>query len=287
MLGIIPVINEADALASDLVVVATPNFSALQILEAGRRAEAEGNRDHAVQFYRHLTLHFAGTFEAADAVTALHRLEDGGPRYAFGAPAHMAGAERTSPPLSVSGSVSGVGRPVFATPLLGPPLSPGPLNLDGDARHRTPQPAARLAQSAERITERPIDRAVEDAPGRQRARKQKVRDRQEEAGDAHPLPRFRFGRFLALVLTVVGSAGTILGVCALAAGSVLPASRTANTLATAILASPAIAGGFTLAALVLLLVGQMARAIFALILHQRNHDGGHGRSAPHEHDDGQ
>jgi hypothetical protein len=274
MLGPIPVINEADVFASDLVVVATPNFSALQILEAGRRAEAEGNRDHAVQFYRHLTLHFAGTFEAADAVTALHRLEDGGPRYAFGAPAQIAGAERTGPPSSGSGGASGSGRPVFATPLLGPPLSPGPLNLDGDPRHR----AAMAAPRAEQTPERPAD----ETTARQRQRKQKMRDLQDEEVKTPSLPKYRIGRFLAGFFTLAGGLGTVFGLGALIAGSLLPAARTANTFAAAVLASPAIAGGFTVAALVVLLVGQMARAVFALVLHQRHRDAAHGRAGARE-----
>ncbi len=49
-------------------------YSAAQILEAGRRAHAEGRMDHAVQFYRHLTEHLAFTPEAAVAEQTMQRL---------------------------------------------------------------------------------------------------------------------------------------------------------------------------------------------------------------------
>ncbi len=246
--------------ASDQGVVGTANFSALQILEAGRRAEADGNRDHAVRFYKHLTVHFAGTFEAADAVTALHRLEDGGPRYAFGAPAHMAVPERTGPPFGVSSA----GGPVFATPLLGPPVSPGPITFDGDRRLQSSVAPLRPAQ--------PAARPADETPARSRKRKPKAQDLQDEAVETPRLSRYRVGRFLAGALTLTGGFGAVFGLGALIAGNVLPAARTANTFASAFLASPAIAGGFTLAALAVLLVGQMARAVFALVLHQRHQD---------------
>jgi hypothetical protein len=276
---------------SDQVVVAAANFSAQQILEAGRRAEADGNRDHAVRFYKHLTIHFAGTFEAADAVAALHRLEDAGPRYAFAPPAPAAGSERTSPHLSVSGVLPGAGRPAFATPLLGPPVSPGPLTLDGDMRLRVPASAPRAAQPPERGPERGPERAADRPAGettaRPRKRKQKAQELQENELAAPALPRYRVGRFLAGFLTIAGGLGAVFALGALIAGSLLPAARTANTLASAVLASPAMAGGLTLAALVVLLVGQMARAVFALVLHQRHADKVHGQpdpQAPDEHD---
>ena len=43
----------------DPMVHAPPQFTPAQLIESGRRAEAEGRLDLAVQFYRHLTEHFA------------------------------------------------------------------------------------------------------------------------------------------------------------------------------------------------------------------------------------
>ena len=49
------------------MVHASPQFTPGQLIESGRRAEAEGRLDLAVQFYRHLIQHFAEAVEAAEA----------------------------------------------------------------------------------------------------------------------------------------------------------------------------------------------------------------------------
>lgn len=49
-------------------------FTPQQLLDAGRRAEAEGKLDFAAQFYRHLTDHYAYTSEAAEARSGLGRI---------------------------------------------------------------------------------------------------------------------------------------------------------------------------------------------------------------------
>lgn len=57
------------------MVQASPHVTAAQVLDAGRRAEADGRVEYAVQFYRHLTDHHAGAPEAAAARQALSRLK--------------------------------------------------------------------------------------------------------------------------------------------------------------------------------------------------------------------
>jgi hypothetical protein len=52
----------------------SPQFTPRQLLDAGRRAEAEGKLDHATQLYRHLTDHYAYTTEAAEARNGLGRI---------------------------------------------------------------------------------------------------------------------------------------------------------------------------------------------------------------------
>jgi hypothetical protein len=54
---------------------ASPQLTPAQLVDAGRRAEAEGRADLAVRFYGHLTRHFAETAEAAEAHGALGRIE--------------------------------------------------------------------------------------------------------------------------------------------------------------------------------------------------------------------
>jgi len=58
----------------------SPTFTPPEILLAGRKAEAEGRLDYAVQFYRHLSDYYARTPEAAEARDSLQRLN------AFAAP---------------------------------------------------------------------------------------------------------------------------------------------------------------------------------------------------------
>src|SRR4051794_30706909 len=52
----------------------SPQFTPRQLLDAGRRAEAEGKLDHAIQLYRHLTDHYVYTAEAAEARNGLGRI---------------------------------------------------------------------------------------------------------------------------------------------------------------------------------------------------------------------
>jgi hypothetical protein len=56
----------------------TPQFTPLQMLEAGRQAEAESKIDFAVQFYLHLVEFYGQTPEAAEARTALTRMANTG-----------------------------------------------------------------------------------------------------------------------------------------------------------------------------------------------------------------
>ena len=49
-------------------------FTPAQVLDAGRRAEAEARVEYAVQFYRHLVDHYPGSAEAAAAQSGLSRL---------------------------------------------------------------------------------------------------------------------------------------------------------------------------------------------------------------------
>ena len=63
----------------------SPQFTPRQLLEAGRRAEAEGKLGDADQLYRHLADHFAYTAEAAEARNGLGRISGGSNQQAWGA----------------------------------------------------------------------------------------------------------------------------------------------------------------------------------------------------------
>ena len=83
----------------------SPAFTPQQVLDAGRRAEIEGRRDYAMQFYRHLTDHYADTAEAMAAREGLARLS-GRPPPAAPAQAEIR-PDRLVPPASSGGSAVG------------------------------------------------------------------------------------------------------------------------------------------------------------------------------------
>jgi len=56
-------------------MVQASQVTAAQVLDAGRRAEADGRVEYAIQFYRHLADHHAAAPEAAAARDALSRLD--------------------------------------------------------------------------------------------------------------------------------------------------------------------------------------------------------------------
>jgi hypothetical protein len=70
---------------------AAPQFTPTQLIDAGRRAEAEGRPDLAVQFYRHVTENFAEAAQAAEAHGALGRI---GPWQPNGGTAQQAAVHR-------------------------------------------------------------------------------------------------------------------------------------------------------------------------------------------------
>jgi hypothetical protein len=77
------------------MVHASPQFTPAQLIDSGRRAEAEGRLDLAVQFYRHLTEHFADAVEAAEAHGALGRIGTVQPRAFYRGPGQHAPGERS------------------------------------------------------------------------------------------------------------------------------------------------------------------------------------------------
>jgi hypothetical protein len=81
-----------------MITHASPQFTPAQLIDAGRRAEAEGRPDLAVKFYRHLTEHFAGAAETAEAHGALGRIGVWQTDPGNGAPAAARGILRRPPP---------------------------------------------------------------------------------------------------------------------------------------------------------------------------------------------
>ena len=86
---------------------AYPQFTPVQILEAGQRAFAEGRTEYATQFFKHLIDHYSDTAEAAVAREAL-------------AQAHGTSTQQASPQYAPS---SANGNGYHAAPSAG--LTPG------------------------------------------------------------------------------------------------------------------------------------------------------------------
>lgn len=111
----------------------TPQFSPAQVLEAGRRAEAEGKYDYAVQFYRHLVTHFATSAEAGSARDGLDRIERGG------GTAPAAQPLPTASSMVRPGSRTGGSQPMTATGTSpyadGLAARPGPYLNGADPHH--------------------------------------------------------------------------------------------------------------------------------------------------------
>jgi hypothetical protein len=128
---------------------AKQQFTADQILEAGRRAEAQGQSEYAVQFYRHLTDHHPSSAEASVAREALSRLAPT-PRHA---PDKVNGTRSTLPPWPAGEPLprEAVPRPVMAEPPRPtPPANPPP------PAPPSPAPSAAQRQRYEYVRE-PIE----------------------------------------------------------------------------------------------------------------------------------
>jgi hypothetical protein len=229
----------------------TPQFTAAQILEAGRRAEADGRVEYAVQFYRHLTDHHGRAPEAAAARDGLARLANRRPAEP---PPQMNGHHPAPGPSAgaadvLSGAPQGVASAGVAPPPLPelarrspPPMVPAtapPQAVPASAQLPTPQ----------------TGRAIAISP---------VGPRAVAAAVPPPADGYRMGRLLARLLTGVGWLTTASGVIALAlsvAALFVPAAAAALGSAGKMLGPAASVGGI-LSGLTIIFLGQVARALF-------------------------
>ena len=96
------------------MVQTSVQFTPVQVLQAARRAEAEGKMDYALQFYRHLVEQHGTTPEAQEAREGLFRIAEwrwGEARVARGRDATGGGAQTTqaaqTPPAAPAGNSPG------------------------------------------------------------------------------------------------------------------------------------------------------------------------------------
>lgn len=205
---------------------AKPQFTAEQILEAGRRAEAQGQLDYAIQFYRHLTDHHPNAPEAQIAREALSNLAPGGrataaPESKAPAPAGVQPTATVRPYRNGASQVLGAGvtpegpslgsRPVGGAP--GQPPVPGPAMSRIDLR-LAPPPEARPDTRFDMRRE-PGPRPPTPAPATAPLPAQPVPPPTAAILPVdlpHPVRGYRISRFFAGVVTVMGLLQLVAGV---------------------------------------------------------------------------
>lgn len=197
-------------------------YTPVQVLQAARRAEAEGKMDYALQFYRHIVEHHGSSEEATAAREGLFRIAEwrwGEARIARRQEAAAARAgEQTPPPAPPSN------RPHFS--------------LHGDTVEVPPLPAdnSRLPQIITREAHNDDD---EDLAG-----------------------HYRVPKILALMLSGLGWAGVLVGVALaiVAAGNVVAEVSAAALMGLpvgVVVGLPAVMVG-----MVLVVAGHLAVAVF-------------------------
>ena len=228
------------------MVAGFSQYSPQQVLEAGRRAEADGKLDYAVQFYSYVVSQYAGLPEAADAAEALRRLEIYEPDnrgLTAGGPAQPSygGGPQNYVPTNPQGSAGYSPQSTYAGPVTGPP-----------SRAQT-QPASAPPNS---------QRSPVSETGAAASPSAKTRRRQTARNGAAPAQSYRVGRVMAALLGFCGWVGIVAGLVQLGSSLVLTITKAPNGLLAAMAAGPVVAVGVLAAACVAILLSQMARATF-------------------------
>jgi len=204
------------------MVQTSVQFTPVQVLQAARRAEAEGKMDYALQFYRHLVEQHGTTPEAQEAREGLFRIAEwrwGEARVARSREAATAGAapQQNAPPSQPPQSASAGGQRVYNVANNTPPQQPSSYQPE-----------------------------------------------QQATGTAPPFrPRFQVAKFAANALSGLGWITLLAGIGAAAAGA---GGFYAELSSIALLGLPfgvLFGGPAVVLGLVLVVVGQLAAAVFA------------------------
>jgi hypothetical protein len=225
-------------------VTGNATYTPAQILDMGRRAEAQGNFDYATQFYAYLTESFPGTHEAAEAQVGLDRVTR--PRERTDAvPGHTqsrhAGWEE-SPPAHRYDDVPRTGSPSLSSydRTAGHPNTAAPPPRQTASQPQNPSlsfPPRKVAEAsfAERETASQPHLGHVSQSDRQ-TQSRRARNDVRSAADA-PLPKimrsdeedeetldfvpgYRVGRFLAFTFILVGWLAFVAGLAFIASAIV-------------------------------------------------------------------
>ncbi|MBC7830450.1 MAG: hypothetical protein H7Y62_00330 [Hyphomicrobium sp.] len=222
------------------MVQTSVQFTPVQVLQAARRAEAEGKMDYALQFYRHLVEQHGTTPEAQEAREGLFRIAEwrwGEARVARGRDATGGGAQNAQNTQSAPGS---------QTPPAAPAGNPSGQRVYNVANNTPP---------SDYYADQP---QVAAAPGKLPQVIALGHGEDEQAFR----PRFRVAKFLAHALSAIGWLTLLAGVGAAVGGLAglvgeLSAVGLLGVPFGALLALPALVLG-----IVLVVAGQLAAAVF-------------------------
>ena len=254
-------------------------YTPAQILAIGHRAEREGNLEYATQFYSYLADNLAGTPEAVDARLALERLSPQSQRYTEPAPTQFSQSPpATGPEPSVYDEphrmashsqpyFDPAGHPAATVPAAQVTrhsaswAAPSPPTPDGQTalpqnehvRHH----GAAVGYHHEYAPTASAERGDQQAP-----LPRVVRGDEEGEEETEFVPGYRFGRFIAFALRLLGwlmfiggIAFVTLTVAGVVGSQVVPALGGIPVGVTA--GSAAIAAGLALA-----FIGSLAQATF-------------------------
>jgi len=205
-------------------------FTPVQVLQAARRAEAEGKMEYALQFYRHIVEHHVSTPEAHEAREGLLRIAE----WRWGE-ARALGRQTSQP---------------------APAPAPAPQLVQNTY---TSIPGGRSAPANERVYEQPPP--IEDQRMPQVISRDANVNYEGQEGPAFS-NRYRGARFVAFILSSLGWAGVMAGILIAAAASM---GMVAEVSAAGVWGLPlGVLFGLPAAAIGLLLVvaGQIAIAVF-------------------------
>ncbi len=224
------------------MVQTSVQFTPVQVLQAARRAEAEGKMDYALQFYRHLVEQHGGAPEAQEAREGLFRIAE----WRWGEARVARNRE-----VANGGSAQQPQQPPQSQTPPAPPSGQRVYNVGGGQ-----QPQANAQGSPYAADEQPAAPGPVGLP--------QIISRQHAPAETYPAfqARFRLSKFAAHALSAIGWLTLLSGLFAAVAGL---AGMAAELSAIALLGAPfgvMLGVPAVLLGLILVVSGQLAAALF-------------------------
>jgi hypothetical protein len=235
---------------------ASVQYTPVQVLQAARRAEAEGKMDYALQFYRHIVEHHGTSVEAQEAREGLFRI------------AEWRWGEARVARRQEAGIGNSAGSPAPNSPVGSGAVSSSPVNAGGNSGggngYSGQRPAVAAVNPQPAYTPESPDQAV---PMTGATRMPQIIAREVAKAEARDEPialkaRYRTGKICASLVTGCGWVGLAAGIAIFMAAlsGALPQFAAPTLIGLPLgflLAAPAVVGG-----LVLVVAGYLAIAVF-------------------------